>query len=144
MTPRHPTTRPAPRGLIEFFKRECAASSRACRRRWKLQRLRGHKVVNEDGSEVTHDDFLRWLQFCVTGLNHPVQLPSNPMYLDALIGGQEMWTGVVPKVGRKFIQVVAIEGFPWSPRRACLTALGELPCEYRWSSRFIFMDRTRP
>lgn len=39
-------------------------------------------------SAVTHDDFLRWLQFCITGLNHPVLLPSNPMYLDALIGGQ--------------------------------------------------------
>jgi hypothetical protein len=52
------------------------------------------------------------LQFCVTGLHHPVLLPSNPMYLDAVIGGQEMWGGVVPKIGRNFIQVVAIEGFP--------------------------------
>ena len=60
----------------------------------------------------THDELLRWMQFCVTGINHPVQLPTNPMYFDALIGGQEMWTGVVPKVGRQFIQTVAIEGFP--------------------------------
>ncbi|WP_439847380.1 hypothetical protein, partial [Enterococcus faecium] len=77
-----------------------------------LTRLKGHKIVNEDGTTVTHDDFLRWLQFCVTGLHHPVQLPSNPMYRDALVGGQEMWGGVVPKVGRKFVQVVALEGFP--------------------------------
>jgi hypothetical protein len=41
------------------------------------------------------------------------------MYLDAVIGGQELWGGVVPKIGRKFIQVVAIEGFPWSQRLAC-------------------------
>jgi len=67
-------------------------------------------------------------------------LPTNPMYLDALIGGQEMWTGVVPKVGRQFIQTVAIEGFPLESTPGILTALGELPCEYRWSSRFIFMD----
>ena len=106
----------------------------------KLERLRGQNVVNEDGSSVTHDDFLRWLQFCVTGLNHPVILPSNPMYLDAIIGGQEMWAGVVPKIGRKFIQVVAIEGFPLESTPGILTALGEQPCEYRWSSRFIFMD----
>ncbi|EXI89169.1 MAG: conjugal transfer protein TrbE [Candidatus Accumulibacter regalis] len=72
--------------------------------------------------------------------NHPLQLPTNPMYLDALIGGQEMWTGVVPKVGRQFIQTVAIEGFPLESTPGILTALGELPCEYRWSSRFIFMD----
>jgi hypothetical protein len=69
-------------------------------------------MTNEDGSEVTQDDFLSWLQFCVTGLHHPVMLPSNPMYLDAVLGGQELWGGVVPKIGRNFIQVVAIEGFP--------------------------------
>jgi len=127
-------------GLIEFFKRECVSIESRLSSAVELQRLRGHQVVNEDGSAVTHDDFLRWLQFCVTGVNHPVQLPSNPMYLDALIGGQELWTGVVPKVGRKFIQVVAIEGFPLESTPGMLTALGELACEYRWSSRFIFMD----
>jgi type IV secretion system protein VirB4 len=62
------------------------------------------------------------------------------MYIDSLIGGQEMWTGVVPKIGRMFIQVVAIEGFPLEGTPGILTALGEQPCEYRWSSRFIFMD----
>ena len=106
----------------------------------KLSRLRGQKVTNEDGSSVTHDHFLRWLQFCVTGLSHPVILPSNPMYLDAIIGGQELWAGTVPKIGRKFIQAVAIEGFPLESTPGILTALGEQPCEYRWSSRFIFMD----
>ena len=127
-------------GLIDYFKRECVSIESRLSSAVKLSRLRGQKAVNEDGSSVTHDDFLRWLQFCVTGLNHPVMLPSNPMYLDAIIGGQELWAGVVPKIGRKFIQVVAIEGFPLESTPGILTALGELPCEYRWSSRFIFMD----
>lgn len=127
-------------GLIDYFKRECANIESRLSAAVKLTRLRGQKVVNEDGASVTHDDFLRWLQFCVTGLNHPVILPSNPMYLDAIIGGQELWAGVVPKIGRKFIQAVAIEGFPLESTPGILTALGELPCEYRWSSRFIFMD----
>lgn len=128
------------KGMIEHFKRECTNIESRLSSALGLQRLMGHKIVNEDGTEVTHDDFLRWLQFCATGINHPVQLPTNPMYLDALIGGQEMWSGVVPKIGRKFIQVVAIEGFPLESSPGILTALGELPCEYRWSSRFIFMD----
>jgi type IV secretory pathway VirB4 component len=97
-------------------------------------------VVNEDGSQVTHDDFLRWLQFCVTGINHPLQLPTNPMYLDALIRR----AGNVDRrraEGRPPVHpVVAIEGFPLESTPGMLTALGELPCEYRWSSRFIFMD----
>jgi type IV secretion/conjugal transfer VirB4 family ATPase len=128
------------RKLIEYFKRECVGIESRLSSAVKLVRLHAHKVVQEDGSTVTYDDFLRWLQFCVTGLNHPVVLPRNPMYLDALIGGQELWSGVVPKIGRKFVQVVAIEGFPLESTPGILTALGEQPCEYRWSSRFIFMD----
>ncbi|MDD5493547.1 MAG: VirB4 family type IV secretion/conjugal transfer ATPase [Dehalococcoidia bacterium] len=128
------------RGLINYFNRECANIESRLSSAVKLSRLRGQKVINEDGTTVTHDHFLRWLQFCVTGLNHPVILPSNPMYLDAIIGGQELWAGTVPKIGRKFIQAVAIEGFPLESTPGILTALGEQSCEYRWSSRFIFMD----
>ena len=128
-------------GLIVQFKREITAIENRLSSAVKLTRMRGQKVVNENGSTVTHDDFLGWLQFCITGRHHPVLLPSNPMYLDAVIGGQELWGGVVPKIGRNFVQVVAIEGFPLESTPGLLTALGELPCEYRWSSRFIFMDQ---
>ncbi|ENM2238635.1 VirB4 family type IV secretion/conjugal transfer ATPase [Vibrio cholerae] len=129
------------KGLIDQFKREISGIENRLTTAVKLTRLRGQKIVNEDGSRVTHDDFLSWLQFCVTGVSHPVQLPNNPMYMDAYIGGQEMWGGVVPKVGRKFIQVVSIEGFPLESHPGILSALAELPVEYRWSSRFIFMDQ---
>ena len=47
---------------------------------------------------------------------------------------------MVPRIGRKFVQVVAIEGFPTESYPGILAALAELSCEYRWSSRFIFMD----
>lgn len=127
--------------LIEQFKRETRNIEGRLSSAVKLTRLKGQKIANEDGSTVMHDDFLSWLQFCVTGNHHPVILPSNPMYLDAVIGGQELWGGVVPKIGRNFIQVVAIEGFPLESTPGILTALAELPCVYRWSSRFIFMDQ---
>lgn len=129
------------KGLISQFKREISGIENRLTTAVKLTRLRGQKIVNEDGNKVTHDDFLSWLQFCVTGVSHPIQLPNNPMYMDAYIGGQEMWGGVVPKVGRKFIQVVSIEGFPLEFHPGILSALAELPVEYRWSSRFIFMDQ---
>ncbi len=127
-------------GIVDYFKRVCVAMESRLSAAVKLIRLRGKEHVQEDGSSVIYDDFLRWLQFCVTGINHPIVLPQNPMYLDLLIGGQELWTGVIPKIGRKFVSVVAIEGFPLESTPGILTALGEQPCEYRWSSRFIFMD----
>lgn len=127
-------------GLIDAFHRDCATLESRLSSALRLHRLRATKIQNEDGTTVTHDDMLRWLQFCVTGLNHPIVLPSNPMYLDTIIGGQELFGGVIPKIGRKFITVVAIEGFPLESTPGILSALGELPCEYRWSSRYIFME----
>ncbi len=126
--------------LINHFKRECLNIESHLSAAVRLTRLCGNKITEEDGSTATHDEFLRWLQFCCTGINHPVRLPDNPMYVDMLIGGVEMWSGVVPRIGRNFVQVVAIGGFPLEGTPGMLTALGEQPCEYRWSSRFIFMD----
>jgi type IV secretion/conjugal transfer VirB4 family ATPase len=129
------------KGLIEQFKHEIQTIESRLSAAVQLTRLQGHQVVNEDGSKHTHDDFLSWLQFCATGINQPIMLPNNPMYLDNIIGGQEFWTGVVPKIGRKYIQVVAIDGFSLESTPGILSALSELPSEYRWSSRFIFMDQ---
>ena len=136
-----PNSKARTKGLIEQFKREIGAIESRLSTAVKLIRLRGHKVVQEDGSTVTHDDFLNWLQYCITGVNSPILLPSNPMYLDAYLGGQEMWGGTVPKIGRHFLQIVAIEGFPLESTPGILSVLAELPGEYRWSSRFIFLDQ---
>ncbi len=54
--------------------------------------------------------------------------------------GQELHGGVIPRVGESFLQVVALDGFPLESHPNILGKLAELPCEYRWSSRFIFMD----
>lgn len=126
--------------LIDHFRRECLTIENRLSSAIQLTRLQGNKIVTEAGSTVTHDDLLRWLHYCITGINQPIQLPTNPMYLDCLIGAQELWTGVIPKIGRNYIQVIALGGFPLESTPGMLTALGELPIEYRWSSRFIFME----
>jgi type IV secretion/conjugal transfer VirB4 family ATPase len=126
--------------VIDQFKRECDTFESRLSTVIRMTRLTGHAMTAEEGTQVTHDDFLRWLQFCITGVDHPIQLPSNPIYLDAILGGKELWTGVVPKIGRNFVQVVGIEGFPMESYPGMLGALAELSCEYRWSNRFIFMD----
>lgn len=128
------------KNMIATFERDCRGIEGRLSSAITLQRLRSEKMITEDGTTVTHDALLRWLQLCVTGQDHPILLPNNPMYLDGLLGGQELWGGVVPKIGRNFIQVVAIEGFPMASTPGILSSLCDLPCEYRWSSRFIFMD----
>lgn len=135
-----PSNKAQTKKLIKAFQRDCKNIESRLSSAVSLQRLKGNKQVLENGQEITHDDFLRWIQFCITGINQPIVLPTNPMYLDAYLGGQELWGGVVPKIGRNFIQVVAIEGFPLESSPGILSSLAELPVEYRWSSRFIFMD----
>ncbi|HCJ4394768.1 TPA: conjugal transfer protein TrbE [Legionella pneumophila] len=125
--------------LIETFKQACRNFESRMSAALHLERL-GLEVILREGQKVTQDSFLRHIQYCVTGLNHPVNLPKNPVYLDALIGGQELTSGITPKIGRKFIQCVAIEGFPMESYPGILTLLTQLPVEYRWNSRFIFLD----
>lgn len=126
--------------LIDEFKQACRNFESRMSSAVHLERLKSEKLVDDHGNTMTQDNFLRHIQFCITGLNHAINLPKNPIYLDALIGGQELTPGITPKIGRKFIQCVAIEGFPMESYPGILTLLTQLPVEYRWNSRFIFMD----
>ena len=127
-------------GLLDHFQRECANFESRLSSAFEMTRFKSRKLVTEENTTITHDDFLQWLQLCITGRDHPMVLPANPMYLDTLLGGQEMWGGVVPKIGRNFVQVVSIEGFPLESSPGMLNLLSELPGVYRWSSRFVFLD----
>jgi type IV secretion system protein VirB4 len=128
------------RNALEQFKRDVGALENRLSSVFKLRRLRARAEADEYG-EAVYDDLLSHLQRCVTGIDQPVRRPRNPALLDAVLGAQELWGGTRPRIGRKFIQCVSIEHFPTESFPGMLTALGELPCEARWSTRFIFMDR---
>lgn len=127
--------------LLKTFKKDLETLESRLSSVLKLERLGKRKAQQEDGSTAVYDDFLQHLQVCITGIHQPVRLPSHPVYLDALLGGQELWGGVIPKMGRKFIQIVAIEGFPIESYPGMLSILTDLDVEYRWSNRFIFLDQ---
>jgi type IV secretion system protein VirB4 len=125
---------------LELFEREICALENRLRAAFKLRRLRARTEITEDGNQAVYDELLQHLHYCVTGLDQPIRLPACPMYLDAVIGGQELWGGVTPRIGLKYLQVVAIEGFPAESYSGILTELGELPFDYRWNTRYIFLD----
>jgi len=106
----------------------------------RFERMRGHRVVDDFGCTHTQDHLLQYLNRLVTGRDHPVNLPPVPMYLDAVIGAQDFYPGVVPRLGDRLIQTVAIDGFPQESYPGILAALDQLPLRYRWSTRFIFLD----
>ncbi len=127
--------------IVEDFKRDINNLQGRLSTALQLERLRSYSFETEDGGTVTHDDFLRWLHFCLTGQNNPVVLPRNPAYIDTLVGGQDMTGGMIPLVGNKYVMVVGIDNFPFESSPGVLSRLAELPVEYRWNTRFIFMDQ---
>jgi type IV secretion system protein VirB4 len=108
--------------------------------RFVVQRMQAFTETDERGLPVVYDEQLRYYTYCVTGQSRPVRLPAVPMYLDALIGAQPFYGGLQPRIGRRSIRVVAIDGFPADSYPGILAVLDELPMAYRWSTRFIFVD----
>jgi type IV secretion/conjugal transfer VirB4 family ATPase len=108
-----------------------------------LRRMRGVRRTDFAGRDYIEDEQLQYMDFCVSGVLRPVRLPSIPMYLDALLGTYPFYGGIAPRVGDMHIQVVTIDGFPHDSYPGILHALDELGYEYRWSTRFIFLDPQR-
>lgn len=126
--------------LIEKFKEQCSNLENSLSSSFSLTRLKARKeYVN--GENVTFDDQLSFMHYCLTGISQPIRLPKNPVYLDRVIGCQDFWSGLPIRIGQKHFRTVSIDGFPSESYPGILSTLSILPCECRWSTRFVFMDK---
>lgn len=88
------------------------------------------------------DELANYLHFVLTGDMVALRVPKCAMYMDLWVGiPGALWTGFTPKLGKKFLMCVYIEGFPSPSYPGILAVLDNLPLSYRWSSRFIFEDQ---
>lgn len=127
--------------ILEDFKVATQKFETALSSIFKVFPLRSKEQINSDGTLSIFDEQLSYLQFCLTGIRQPILLPELPVYLDVLLGGQELWGGTVPRIGQKYIRIVAIEGFPPESYPGILRALSDVPIVCRFSNRFIFQDK---
>jgi len=104
-----------------------------------IRRL-GEYTYFQDDEEIICHELLEHLNFCIVGRNHPIALPDRAMYIDSVVGGYDLYSGVVPMVDDQYVAVVAVDGFPASSYPTMLKGLDELPIQYRWSNRFLFLD----
>ena len=128
------------RNVIADFKRSIEEIEGRLSAVVAMERMRAVRYEDEWGKSHHCDMLLQHIHYCVTGLNHPINIPPCPMYLDSVIGGQDLWGGVTPKIGDKFIGVVGIDGFPGESYPNILAGIDQMPKEYRWSTRFIYLD----
>jgi type IV secretion/conjugal transfer VirB4 family ATPase len=107
----------------------------------RLERMRTYVVTDRHGREHLRDELVNYLHFALTGDAIELNIPPAGAYLDAVLGGQELWAGDTPRLGDQFIACVAIEGFPMESWPQILDALDHLAIPYRWSSRMIYLDQ---
>ena len=97
-------------------------------------------MIDDDGFQHSHDTLLRYLRRCVSGEDHPFALPEIPCYLNELLACEDFYGGIEPRIGRKHMHVVAIDGFPKMSSPGILRELDDLAIDYRWNTRAILID----
>jgi type IV secretion system protein VirB4 len=107
----------------------------------KVRRMKSYAVQDRTGRDHLRDELVDYLQFCLTGDVMHLNIPPTGMYLDAVLGGRELFAGDTPKLGNKFIMCVGIEGFPAESSPGLLDILDHLAIPYRWSTRFIYLEQ---
>lgn len=125
---------------LEYFKNRVSGFEDIFSSLFTSERLRAVRSTDEHGFPVLHDQLLRYVHRCVTTADHPIALPEVPTYLSEILGSADFVAGVAPRVGRKHLWVIAVDGFPRLSFPGILGALDSLPIEYRWHTRAILLD----
>lgn len=107
---------------------------------FQTERLRRVTVADDYGEQHVHDRLLRYLRRCINGIDHPFALPDIPSYLNEVLACEDFYGGMEPRIGRKHVRIVAIDGFPRLSSPGILRELDQLPIEYRWNTRAILID----
>ena len=127
--------------IIQAFQKAISDFEDAIGDAVRLERMRSYIVTDRHGREHLRDELVNYLHFTLTGEAIELNLPPAGAYLDAVLGGRELWAGDTPKLGDQFIACVGIEGFPQQSYPQILDALDHLAIPYRWSSRMIHLDQ---
>jgi type IV secretion system protein VirB4 len=91
---------------------------------------------------LTNDQLLTYLHSTISTKKHRVKMPEVPMFLDALLPDQPLKPGVEPKLGDYFLKTITIRFYPSETCPGLLEELNSLAFEYRWVTRFIYLDET--
>ncbi len=85
---------------------------------------------------------LTYLHGTVSTRRHAVAVPETPLYLDALLADTPLTGGLEPMLGEQHLRTLTILGFPGMSRPGILDALNAADLGYRWTTRFIALDKT--
>ena len=128
--------------IVKHFKTTLVELEEGLTSVMRLKRLTSYEYVDEHQNTHVADELLQYINGTITGDFHTINRPPCPMYLDSVLGMQDFATGVQPMIGDKYIAAVTINGFPQESFQGILASLDSMPFNYRWNTRFIYMDAT--
>ncbi len=109
----------------------------------QMRRLGERRFVVEHGREVVQDELLEHLVTCIYGDDHPVTVGERPFMLSGLLGAQDLYGGVNPRIGGKYVRAITITGFPMESFPSMLDKVGQLEVPLRFSTRVIVEDAAK-
>lgn len=84
---------------------------------------------------------LTYLHATVSTQRQRIAIPEQPFHLDALLADRPLVGGLAPMLGDQHLRVLSVRGFPTSTWPGLLDDLNRLGFAYRWSTRFLCMDK---
>ena len=84
---------------------------------------------------------LTYLHATVSTRRYRVDVPEVPFHLDALLADAPLIGGLAPMLGDQHLRVATVRGFPTSTWPGMLDDLNRLGFAYRWSTRFLCLDK---
>ena len=90
---------------------------------------------------LSDEETLTYLHNCISNRRHPIAVPEVPVYLDAVLVDTSLTGGLAPMLGDAHLRVLTVLGYPGSTTPGLLDALNHLGFEYRWTTRFVPLDK---
>ncbi len=93
-----------------------------------------------DLRRMNSSEMMTFLHRCVSGQADPIPVPECPIFINHYLGAHEFVGGHEPRIDGKAIGILTLTGFPVSDFSGVMNIICALPFEYRFSSRFLFLD----
>ncbi len=85
---------------------------------------------------------LSYLHGTISFRRHSLSVPDTPIYLDGLLVDEPLTGGLEPMLGEQHLRAISVLGFPSNTHPGLLDALNHLGFPYRWTTRFLALDKT--
>ena len=92
-------------------------------------------------ARLDDEETLTYLHSTISTRAHRVAPPELPVFLDAVLADEPFTGGLEPMIGAAHLRILTILGFPASTLPGILGELNRQGFAYRWSTRFIALDK---